>query len=204
MSGTNLSELERRLLKLQDNNSTSTQSLQTRLQTLQGESLQTHTYASLQSRFSSIFGASDIPITSNISGTDLATEAYLSAAQGSGKDWYDDEEDAAWNGGGGGTHETSMATAALFGSNVGHADDDEISNLLAEAQDAVRMSSSVAGGYRDTRVDGNEDEDEDDEVAAIIQASKDEIHLHNKFGVKRCFHHERLPAINRRGITRSL
>ena len=172
-----LTDLEKRLLRLQglDCTSSNEQELQERLNNLQApETLHSHTHQDLAARFSSIFGAPDVSTTPTpdaaASGVvDIYLAAVVAAQDGSDTDNWE--------------HEESMSQQAFLGSSGGNFSN-EAADLMAEAQDAVRMSATVVGGFgiHHNHGEEDEDEDEDEEVLAIIQASKDEIRLSNKYG----------------------
>ena len=177
-----LNELERRLLRLQGSGGSTnleTSTLQQRLRNLQEpEKLQTHTLESLQHKFSSIFGQPEVR-TMPTPSTTTAVDIYLAAVREQ-DDWQDDE----WNFSSSSSSKVIMAQQAFLGSNVG-IDSNDVSMLLAQAHDAVRLSAQPIGAtYNRNNNDYDEDdqEDEDDEVAAIIQASKEEVLLDNKYG----------------------
>ena len=167
----NLSDLERRLNRL--NGTSDEASLQHRLNQLQPETLTSHTHQSLTARFASIFGSSDLPVSTSSNNDEV--EAYLTAAaQG---DWSDEDDDSSGN-----NTQLNMAQQAFMGSGGGE-DADAVSALLSEAQDAIRMSASVAHHTTNMIPDDENDDDEDAAVLAIINASKDELLLASKFGV---------------------
>ena len=167
----NLSDLERRLNRL--NGTSDEASLQHRLNQLQPETLTSHTHQSLTERFASIFGSSDLPVSTSSNNDEV--EAYLTAAaQG---DWSDEDDDRPGN-----NVQLNMAQQAFMGSGGGE-DADAVSALLSEAQDAIRMSASVAHHTTNMIPDDENDDDEDAAVLAIINASKDELLLDSKYGV---------------------
>jgi hypothetical protein len=174
-----LNELERRLLRLQGSGGSTkleTSSLQTRLRNLQEpENLRTHTLESLQHKFSSIFGQPEVH-TMPTPSTTTAVDIYLAAVQEQ-DDWQEDE----WNSSSSSSSKVNMAQQAFLGSNSG-IDLNDVSILLAQAHDAVRLSAQPSGATYNSNNNDYDEDDEDDEVAAIIQASKEEVLLDNKYG----------------------
>jgi hypothetical protein len=194
-----LKELERRLLRLKGHDSTISESdLHKRLENLQPETLQSYTYESLQQRFSSLFGSktTNSPTANTTTATTATTnttpttavDIYLAAIQEQ-DDWFEDDDDFInWN-----SSLSSLSSSSLSSSNLNLAqnafltgggelldNNKDVNSLLAEAQDAVRLSST-SGGIFEYQAVGDE-ENEDDEIATIIQASKDEALLASKYG----------------------